>query len=67
MKPLNVKNPGAGRRSGAEDFVPKPDTGSVPQHVAASKLFAVWRYCIGTRSLQDTQEQFDRRPLWRSA
>ena len=43
------------------------DAQSVPQHSAAGKAFAVWLYCIGARSLADTQAAFDRRPSWRGA
>jgi len=42
-------------------------TQSLPQTAMADKAVAVWLYCIGARSLGETQTMFDRRPSWRAA
>jgi hypothetical protein len=40
---------------------------SVAQQAAAGKTLAVWLYCIGVRSLKETQAAFFRHPEWRAA
>ena len=57
----------AGQRAEARGDTKTHDAQSVPQRVATGKAFAVWLYCIGARSLADTQAAFDRRPSWRAA
>jgi hypothetical protein len=47
--------------------VTKTHDASVPHDAPAGKAVAVWLYCIGARSLRETQAAFDRHPSWRAA
>ena len=40
---------------------------SVPHDAQAGKAVAVWLYCIGARSIGETQVAFGRHPEWRAA
>ena len=38
---------------------------ATPPLAQAEKRVAIWLYCIGARSLAETQAKFDEHPLWR--
>lgn len=43
------------------------DRSRVAQDAATGKVLAVWLYCVGARSLAETQAAFARHPEWRDA
>lgn len=57
----------AGARGAGSDTRSDDDTYRITTDPTAGKAVAVWLYCLGARSLRETDAAFRRHPAWRSA